>query len=206
MATRSRGPVGKEMFGCGASVTLAADAVDTIRLPATSADACSRKVRRVIGFMVSFRGEKSIPHQAGRQMRFKLPLSAGGAKGFGAVGAGADAAEMVVTENAGGVAIAESDLDGVIAHGGSLLRARLGLKHRERGRSDGSRNGAGVLSNAFVIAGGAGTFFAKIGKIVVARVAVGPNDVDTRAAGYVNLYAGGLFSGIDGNGHDSVNS
>jgi hypothetical protein len=132
----------------------------------------------------------------------------GGAEGFGAVGAGADAAEMVVAEDTGGVAVGEGDLDGVVAHCGSFLCAGFGLEHgQRRGRSE-SRccGGVGALSYALVVAGGAGTFVAKVGKIVVAGVAVGPYDVDTGAGGYVDLYAGGLLPWVDGNGHDSVNS
>ncbi len=60
--------------------------------------------------------------------------SSGGAKGFGAFGAGADVAEMVVAVDAGGVAISKADLNGVVAHLRSGLGARLGLEHRQRGR------------------------------------------------------------------------
>jgi hypothetical protein len=38
------------------------------------------------------------------------------AKGFGAFGARADVAEMVVAVDAGGVAVGEADLNGVVAH------------------------------------------------------------------------------------------
>ena len=57
------------------------------------------------------------------------------------------------------------------------------------------------LSYAFVVASGAGAFVSKIGEIVVTRMPIGPNDVDAGAASYVHLYAGGLFSGVNGNGH-----
>jgi len=107
---------------------------------------------------------------------------------------------MIIAENAGGMAIGESDLDGVVADGGSGLRARLGLEHGERGGRGGGAGGGG-LADALVVAGGAGTFLAEVGKIVMAGVAVGPEDVDTSAGGYVNLYGRGLFSGVDGNGH-----
>jgi hypothetical protein len=61
------------------------------------------------------------------------------------------------------------------------------------------RTGAGALSYALIVARGTGAFVAKIGEIVVAGVAVGPDDVDTGAGGYMNLYGGGFLSGVDGN-------
>lgn len=128
------------------------------------------------------------------------------AEGFAAFGAGADAAKMVVAVDAGSVAVGEGDLDGVIAHRSGGFRARFGLKHRQRRRRDRTRAGTGALPYPLVIARGAGTFVAKIREIVVAGVAVGPQDVDTGAAGYVNLHAGGLFPGVDGNGHELVRS
>ena len=139
-------------------------------------------------------------------MTVKGARSGGGAEGSGALGAGADGAEVVVAEDAGGVAVGEGDLDGVVADGGGLLRAGLGFEHGESRGRNGPRPGAGVgaLSYPLVIASGAGAFVAEIGEIVVAGVAVGPDDVHAGAAGYVDLYAGGLFSCVDGNGHDSV--
>ena len=52
-----------------------------------------------------------------------------GAEGFGAFGAGADVAEVVVAVDAGGVAIGEAELNGVVAHHCGSLGARLGLEH-----------------------------------------------------------------------------
>jgi hypothetical protein len=123
------------------------------------------------------------------------------AKGFGAFGAGADAAEVVVAEDSGGVAIGEGDLDGVITDCGGGLRARLGFEHWQGccgGRPSGGESG---FSDAFVVAGGAGTLFAEIGKIVMTGMAVGPGDVDAGAGRYVDLYGGGFFAGVDGDGH-----
>ena len=47
--------------------------------------------------------------------------SSGGAEVFGALCAGADAAEVVVAENACGMAVGKGDLDGVVADGGGLF-------------------------------------------------------------------------------------
>ena len=125
-----------------------------------------------------------------------------GAEGLGAVRAGANTAEMIVAEDAGRVAVGKRDLNGVVANRGRRLRARLRLKHRQRGGGSGSSAGYSALSYPLIIAGGAGTLFAKIREIVVTCVSVRPGDVNTGAAGYVNLYAGRFFAGIDWNGHD----
>lgn len=198
---RSRAALGKEMFGSGgASAAPAPGAVDAMQLPTVNADAASRKVRRVIVVIGGFRGQKSILPKGLEANEARLHS----AEGFGAFGAGADAAEVVVAVDAGGVAVGERDLDRVVADGGSLLRAGFGLEHRQGRGGGGTRAGVCALSYALVIASGAGTFLAKIGEIVVAGVAVGPDDVHAGAAGYVDLYAGGLLSRVDGNGHDSV--
>jgi len=143
-----------------------------------------------------FAFRKSFPSRSGRCRT----------EGLGAVGAGANATEVVVAEDACGVAVGKGDLDGVVAHRSGGLRARFGLKHGQSGGSSGTRTGPGALSYALIITCGTRTFIAKVGEIVVTRVTVGPSDVDAGAAGYVHFYAGGLFSGIDRNGHDSVNS
>ena len=125
-----------------------------------------------------------------------------GAEGLGAVRAGANTSEVIVAENAGRVAVGKRDLNGVVANRGRRLRARLRLKHRQRGGGSGSRAADSALSYPLIIAGGAGTLFAKIREIVVTCVTVRPGDVNTGAAGYVNFYGGWLFAGIDWNGHD----
>ena len=125
-----------------------------------------------------------------------------GAESLGAVRAGANTAEMIVAEDAGRVAVGKRDLNGVVANRGRRLRARLRLKHRQRGGGSGSSAGDSALSYPLIIAGGAGTLFAKIREVVVTCVSVRPGDVNTGAAGYVNFYAGRFFAGIDGNGHD----
>ena len=110
-----------------------------------------------------------------------------GAEGFGAVGAGADAAEVVVAEDAGGVAVGEGNLDGVIADCCGFLRAGFGFEHWQGRGGRRSCGGVGALSNALLIAGGAGAFFAEISKIVMAGVIVSPGDIDAAAAGDVNF-------------------
>ena len=109
---------------------------------------------------------------------------------------------MIVAEDAGRVAVSKRDLNGVVANRGRRLRARLRLKHRQRGGGSGSRAADSALSYPLIIAGGAGTLFAEIREIVVTCVTVRPSDVNTGAAGYVNLYAGRFFAGIDWDGHD----
>lgn len=44
-----------------------------------------------------------------------------------------------------------------------------------------------LLLVALLVAGGTGALIAEIRKIVMAGVIVGPDDVDARAGGYVNL-------------------
>jgi hypothetical protein len=58
----------------------------------------------------------------------------GSAESFGAFGAGANVAEVIVAVDAGGVAIGEAELNGVVAYHCGSLCARLGLEHRQRGR------------------------------------------------------------------------
>src|SRR6267142_2766024 len=125
-----------------------------------------------------------------------------GTEGLGAVRAGANTAEMIVAEDASRVAVGKRDLNGVVANRGRRLRARLRLKHRQRGGRSGSSAGDSALSYPFIIAGGAGTLFAKIREIVMTCVTVRPGDVNTGAAGYVNFYVGRFFAGIDWDGHD----
>ncbi len=125
-----------------------------------------------------------------------------GTEGLGAVRAGANTAEMIVAEDAGRVAVGKRDLNGVVANRGRRLRARLRLKHRQRGGGSGYSAGDSALSYPLIIAGGAGTLFAKIREVVVTCVSVRPGDVNAGAAGYVNLYAGRFFAGIDWDGHN----
>jgi len=110
---------------------------------------------------------------------------------------------MFVAIDAGGVAIGEADLHGVVAYDGSGLRAQLRLEHGKRSKriGTGRRSGEGFFFAALVIACGAGTFFAQVSEIVVAGVAVGPGDVDPSAGLYVHLHSGRLPSWIEWNGH-----
>src|SRR6266566_1226310 len=126
-----------------------------------------------------------------------------GPEGFRTFGTRADAAEMVVGVDACGMTVGKGNLNGVVAYLRRGFGARLGLVHGQHGRSGYSRCGRleGFFLAALVTAGGAGTFIAQIGEIVVTRVAVGPGDVHASAARHVNLYAGRLFSWIEGSGH-----
>jgi hypothetical protein len=124
-----------------------------------------------------------------------------GAEGLGAGRTGADGAEMVVAVDAGGMAVGERELDGVVSDGVGGFGGGLGLEHGENGGRSRTRGGEGGFLFALVVAGGAGTFVAEIGEVVVAGVAVGPGDVHTSAGGDVNFYAGGFFSWIKRSGH-----
>src|SRR5882757_9053828 len=125
-----------------------------------------------------------------------------GPEGFGTVRAGANIAEMIVAEDAGRVAVGKRDLNGVVTHRRGRLRARLRLKHRQRGGRSGYSARDSAFSYPLIIAGGAGALFAKIREVIVTCVSVRPSDVNTGAAGYVNFYAGRFFAGIDWDGHD----
>ena len=128
-------------------------------------------------------------------------LATRGAEGFGTVSTGTDATQVIVAKDARGMAVGKSDLDGIVADRRGSLRARLRLEHRQSGRRCRTRAGEGALSYALVIASGAGTLVAKISEIVVAGVTIGPDNVDTGAAGYVNFYRGGFFAGIKRDRH-----
>jgi hypothetical protein len=67
-------------------------------------------------------------------------LAGGGAKGFGAVGAWADGAEMIVAVDTCGVPVGEADLYGIVADLRGGLCARFGFEHGKNGR--GSQGGA----------------------------------------------------------------
>jgi len=123
------------------------------------------------------------------------------AEGSGALFARTERAKILVAEDAAGVAIAEMDLDGVVANWGGRLRTGFGLvQGEERGGGERERR-SGILFGALVIAGGTGTIVAQEGKIEVAGVAVAPNDVDTGAGFHVDLDGGRDFALIDGCWH-----
>ena len=115
---------------------------------------------------------------------------------MGAGGAGADGSKMVVAVNAGGVAVGEGELDGVIAYGVSGFGGGLGLEHGEGGRGGWACGGEVGFFLALVVAGGARAFFAEVVEIVVAGVAVGPGDVYAGAGGNVDFDVGGLSAGV----------
>ena len=115
---------------------------------------------------------------------------------MGAGGAGADGAEVIVTVDAGGVAVAEGELDGVVAYGVGGFGGGLRFEHGEGGGGGWACVGEGVFFFALVVAGGAGALVAKVVEIVMAGVAVGPGDVYTGACGDVDFHGGRFFAGI----------
>ena len=127
----------------------------------------------------------------GRIKQLKKRLFCEVTKGCRAICTRADAAKVLITEDAGIVAIVEIDLHGVVADLGGGLGANFGFEHGQHRRGDGSGFGARatvlLFLIALVVARGAGTFFAEIRKIVMADVIVGPGDIHARAAGYVNF-------------------
>src|SRR5882724_2988905 len=133
-------------------------------------------------------------------------LGGGGAEGGGAVWAGADGAKVVVGVQAGVVAVGEVELDGVGADLVGGLGFGFGLEHGERvGRSEGRGSAdEGVFFGAFVVAGGAGAFFAEVGEIVVGLVAVSPSDVESGAGGDVDLDGGGFLAEVSGDRHRKI--
>jgi len=116
------------------------------------------------------------------------------AESLGAVGTRANTAEMIVAVDSGGVAVVESDLNGVIADDGGGLRSRFRLEHRQHRRRSAPGGGKHALLLALFVAGGARALVAQVPEIVVAGVTVGPGDIDAGAAADMNLYARGLFS------------
>ena len=94
----------------------------------------------------------------------RIPISPVGPKGLSALPARTNAAQMVVAENPSSVPVSEGNLDSVIPHSGSSLRARFGLEHGQRRGSRGSESrggaGGGRFADALIITGSAGAFFA----------------------------------------------
>src|SRR5208282_5393909 len=105
---------------------------------------------------------------------------------------------MFIAIDAGGVPIREADLHSVVADDGCGLRARLGLEHRQRRKGVGCGR-EGFFLPALVVTGGARTLLAQVGEVVVARVAIGPRDVDTGASLHVDFHSGRLPAWIEWN-------
>ena len=99
-----------------------------------------------------------------------------------AIGARTDLAEILKAVNAGGVAVAESELDGVVSYGLGLHRSHPFLVHRQQGF-------VGGLGFVFP-AGGAGTFLSQVVEGVFAVMPVLPVDADAFARGQQHLDAG----------------
>ena len=123
---------------------------------------------------------------------------ASGAEGFGALGARADVAKVVVAVDPGGMAVSEADLNGVAAYLRSGLSPGLGLEHRQRRRrrESWSRGTNRRFLLSCIVAGRARAFFTQISEFVVAGVAVGPGNVHTRAIRNMYLDTRWLFSRV----------
>jgi hypothetical protein len=116
---------------------------------------------------------------------------------------------VFVAEDTGIVAVVEINLHSVVADLAGGLGANFGFEHGQGGGGDrrGGFCSGGVLLLlvALFVAGGAGAFFAKIRKIVMAGVIVGPGDVHTGSAGDVNFNVQRFFALINRDGH-GINS
>jgi hypothetical protein len=133
----------------------------------------------------------------------------------GAVLAGANRSQEIEAKNAGGVAVVEIDLQGVVADGACGLRRYFRLEHgQERRIQYEGRCKLGIVFFqlhvffpalrfflALVIAHRAWALFAQIREIVVAGMIIGPGDVDPRSGGHVHFHAGRFSSCIDRDGH-----
>ena len=107
---------------------------------------------------------------------------------------------MAETEDAGRVAIRELDLNRVVPHRRRSLRSDPWLVHWKHGRDLGGPTRLCFLLT-FVVAHGTGAGVAQIRKIVMARVGIGPGDIDTCPGGNVNFQASWLFSDVEWNRH-----
>jgi hypothetical protein len=147
---------------------------------------------------------RSLPASGqGQDRPLRRPKQLGGwsAEGFGASLARAIGAEVVVAEDAGGMAVGEIDLDGVVAYLRRGLSAGFGLVDGQKRRGGEIHGGHGVFLGALVIAGGTGAMLAEVGEVVVAGMTVSPGDVDAGARFDVDFDAGGLFALIDRGRH-----
>jgi hypothetical protein len=108
---------------------------------------------------------------------------------------------MVVAVDTGGMAVGKGELDGVVAYRVGGFRGGLRLEHGEGGGGGWAGCGEGDFLFAFVVASSARALVAKVGKVVVAGVAVRPSDIYAFARGDVDFHASGLFALVDGSGH-----
>ena len=116
---------------------------------------------------------------------------------------------MVVAVDTRGMAVGKGELDGVVAHRVGGFRGGLRLEHGEGGGGGWAGCREGDFLFALVVASSARAFVAKVGKVVVAGVAVRPSDIYASARGDVDFHASGLFALVDGSGHgarSTVNS
>jgi hypothetical protein len=140
---------------------------------------------------------KSDRAPPGRGLDVRLSGSLGGfvAKFVRAGLAGAYFTEVTETENAGRVAIRELNLNRVIPYRRRCFGGYSWLVHRQRRRNFSLSCGFGFLL-PLVIAHGAGTSIAQIGKIVVAGMRIGPGDINALPGGNVDFQARRFFSSV----------
>src|SRR2546426_9449798 len=108
----------------------------------------------------------------------------------------ADGAQVVVAVDAGGVAVGEIDLNGVVAYRRGGLGLGLGLEHGQHGgcRACAFGAGQGGFLLAVVVPQSAGAVVAQIDKIVVAPRARTPGGIPPRGGRDVQPYCGAVFS------------
>jgi hypothetical protein len=111
--------------------------------------------------------------------------------------------QEIEAENSRRVAVVKIDLQGIVANRMSRLSRKFGLEHREQrgGQYRISLRPFRQFFHALVIAHRARALLAQVGKIVMARVSIGPRDIDTRSRRYVDFHLCGLSSLIDWDRH-----
>src|SRR6202022_2918176 len=110
---------------------------------------------------------------------------------------------MLETVDAGGMSVCKFDLNGVTADGRGPPGGHSGFKHRQDRRRlarTGGRSHARLFF-AFVIARRARTLLPQVREVVVARVAVGPDDIDALAGRHLHLDLNRFFPRIEWNRH-----
>ena len=128
------------------------------------------------------------------------------AEGGFALVAGALGTEIIIAEDAGGVAIVEIDLNGVIADLRGGISTRFGLIHGEQGRSGDVHRRHGFFLGTLVVASRARANVAEVREIEMAGVTVSPSDVDAGTRFDVNFDGGGLFALVQGSGHGAISN
>ncbi len=111
---------------------------------------------------------------------------------------------MIVGVDAGGVAVGEGDLNGVVADRRGGLRAGFGFEHGQRGKLRRRSRGELLLLVALFVARGAGAVIAKVGEVVMAGVAVSPGDIHAGAGRDVDFDVDGFAALVERKRHGKV--